>query len=387
MNRHFKIGETTISVLPYFQPIVSMKYDQIIGYEVLSRFFDCGKLLDTKESIERFEDKKLLDGLLIFLLEYTFRHRLKFNPNLFFSFNLSPSQISDACILDDILSLISLYDFPHERIKIEITESVIISDLALCTEFMTKLNTTGISFVMDDFGTGYSSLTILSSLPFSGVKIDQKFVHSCVSRKEDRKIISAIVGLANSLDIDVIAEGIETVEQADLLRKIGCTKGQGYLFSPPRPLKRIENPNSNPAVHTEKEYQRLSIEERAFQISSLYNSKEVSICFIDRDYIIRDASMTFCRRIGFDKKEVIGADIHVLLPDTRTMLEWLKSFRERGLPYPPYRFTRESGDIDLVMLTQVRDESEEILGYSIISLEIFSKTVSGIMAQKRVNVW
>lgn len=387
MNRHFKIGETTISVLPYFQPIVSMKSDQIIGYEVLSRFFDCGKLLDTKKSIEQFENKKLLDGLLIFLLEYTFRHRIKFNPNLFFSFNLSPSQISDACIPDDILSLISLYEFPHERIKIEITESVIISDLALCTEFMTKLNTTGISFVMDDFGTGYSSLTILSSLPFSGVKIDQKFVHSCVSRKEDRKIISAIVGLANSLDIDVIAEGIETVEQADLLRKIGCTKGQGYLFSPPRPLKIIENPNSNPAVHTEKEYQRLSIEERAFQISSLYNSKEVSICFIDRDYIIRDASMTFCRRIGFDKKEVIGADIHVLLPDTRTMLEWLKSFRERGLPYPPYRFTRESGDIDLVMLTQVRDESEEILGYSIISLEIFSKTVSGIMAQKRVNVW
>ncbi|MBS1074710.1 EAL domain-containing protein [Gluconobacter sp. Dm-73] len=387
MNRHFKIGETTISVLPYFQPIVSMKSDQIIGYEVLSRFFDCGKLLDTKESIYWFEDKKLLDGLLIFLLEYTFRHQLKFGPNLFFSFNLSPSQISDACILDDILSLISLYEFPHERIKIEITESVIISDLALCTEFMTKLNTTGISFVMDDFGTGYSSLTILSSLPFSGVKIDQKFVHSCVSRKEDRKIISAIVGLANSLDIDVIAEGIETVEQADLLRKIGCTKGQGYLFSPPQPLKRIGSPNSNPAVHAENEYQRLSIEERAFQISSLYNSKEVSICFIDRDYIIRDASMTFCRRIGFDKKEVIGADIHVLLPDTRTMLEWLKSFRERGLPYPPYRFTRESGDIDLVMLTQVRDESEEILGYSIISLEIFSKTVSEIMAQKRVNVW
>ncbi|WP_225198637.1 EAL domain-containing protein [Gluconobacter oxydans] len=387
MNRHFKIGETTISVLPYFQPIVSMKSDQIIGYEVLSRFFDSGKILDTKISIDRFEDQKLLDGLLIFLLEYTFRQRLKFDPNLFFSFNLSPSQISDTCTLDDILSLISLYEFPHERIKIEITESVIISDLALCTEFMTKLNATGISFVMDDFGTGYSSLTILSSLPFSGVKIDQKFVHSCVSRKEDRKIISAIVGLANSLDIDVIAEGIETVEQADLLRKIGCTKGQGYLFSPPRPLKRIGKLNSNPAVNTENEYQRLSIEERAFQISSLYNSKEVAICFIDRDYIIRDASMTFCRRIGFDKKRVIGADIHVLLPDTRTMLEWLKSFRERGLPYPPYRFTRESGDIDLVMLTQVRDESEEILGYSIISLEIFSKTINGIMAQKRLNVW
>ncbi|AFW03254.1 MULTISPECIES: EAL domain-containing protein [Gluconobacter] len=387
MNRHFKIGETTISVLPYFQPIVSMKSDQIIGYEVLSRFFDSGKILDTKISIDRFEDQKLLDGLLIFLLEYTFRQRLKFDPNLFFSFNLSPSQISDTCTLDDILSLISLYEFPHERIKIEITESVIISDLALCTEFMTKLNATGISFVMDDFGTGYSSLTILSSLPFSGVKIDQKFVHSCVSRKEDRKIISAIVGLANSLDIDVIAEGIETVEQADLLRKIGCTKGQGYLFSPPRPLKRIGKLNSNPAVNTENEYQRLSIEERAFQISSLYNSKEVAICFIDRDYIIRDASMTFCRRIGFDKKRVIGADIHVLLPDTRTMLEWLKSFRERGLPYPPYRFTRESGDIDLVMLIQVRDESEEILGYSIISLEIFSKTINGIMAQKRLNVW
>lgn len=291
MNRHFKIGETTISVLPYFQPIVSMKSDQIIGYEVLSRFFDSGKILDTKISIDRFEDQKLLDGLLIFLLEYTFRQRLKFDPNLFFSFNLSPSQISDTCTLDDILSLISLYEFPHERIKIEITESVIISDLALCTEFMTKLNATGISFVMDDFGTGYSSLTILSSLPFSGVKIDQKFVHSCVSRKEDRKIISAIVGLANSLDIDVIAEGIETVEQADLLRKIGCTKGQGYLFSPPRPLKRIGKLNSNPAVNTENEYQRLSIEERAFQISSLYNSKEVAICFIDRDYIIRDARL------------------------------------------------------------------------------------------------
>ena len=176
MNRHFKIGETTISVLPYFQPIVSMKSDKIIGYEVLSRFFDSGKILDTKISIDRFEDQKLLDGLLIFLLEYTFRQRLKFDPNLFFSFNLSPSQISDACILDDILSLISLYEFPHERIKIEITESVIISDLALCTKFMTKLNATGISFVMDDFGTGYSSLTILSSLPFSGGGIEEPLV-------------------------------------------------------------------------------------------------------------------------------------------------------------------------------------------------------------------
>jgi len=122
---------------------------------------------------------------------------------------------------------------------LEMTESSLISDIGTALEVLGNLRRLGVSLLMDDFGTGYSSLNYLHSFPFDVLKIDRSFVSRMTNGDQALQIVRTIVELARVLGMDVVAEGIETVEQYHLLRDLGCRFGQGYLFARPLPAEAV----------------------------------------------------------------------------------------------------------------------------------------------------
>jgi len=128
-----------------------------------------------------------------------------------------------------------------DRLKLELTESVVLDDIDDTIAKMHELKLLGVKFSMDDFGTGYSSLSYLTQLPMDQLKIDQSFVRNIDTKHTDAVIVQTIIGMGNTLGMEVIAEGVETEEQRELLYRAGCTRYQGYLLSKPVPLQEFEN--------------------------------------------------------------------------------------------------------------------------------------------------
>ncbi|UAX00018.1 EAL domain-containing protein [Halopseudomonas nanhaiensis] len=149
------------------------------------------------------------------------------------SVNISPRQFRQTGFVDLVRESIGSHALPAGCIKLEITESVVIENISDTVEKMQELRRLGVSFAIDDFGTGYSSLSYLKRLPLDLLKIDQSFVRDCASNGNDAEIIRAIVAIARSLKLDMIAEGVETEEQLSFLRGVACHCYQGYLFSAP----------------------------------------------------------------------------------------------------------------------------------------------------------
>ena len=160
------------------------------------------------------------------------------NFPLTISINLSRIQIYHPELLSQIDNLLQSLKLTGENIKLEITESTLMENISTVTKVLEKLKERKIKLCIDDFGTGYSSLSYLRYLPVDTVKIDRSFISTKIDRK-NYDIVEAIVNLAHSLGLDVIAEGIETTTQLEILRKLGCEYGQGYLFAYPLSSKDV----------------------------------------------------------------------------------------------------------------------------------------------------
>ena len=128
---------------------------------------------------------------------------------------------------------------PPNRLELEITESALVGDLDLARNVLDELKSLGIRLALDDFGTGYSSLRHLKMLPFDKLKIDAGFVGAMAGSVESRKIVAAVIGLGQSLGLTTVAEGVEEVETAALLRSLGCDIGQGWVFGRPGPAEAV----------------------------------------------------------------------------------------------------------------------------------------------------
>ncbi|KPX40718.1 Sensory box protein [Pseudomonas syringae pv. helianthi] len=155
--------------------------------------------------------------------------------------NISPRQFRQNDFVERVQHSLKLHQLPASMLKLEITEGIVIQNLDDTILKMHSLKALGVSFAMDDFGTGYSSLTYLKRLPVDTLKIDQSFVQDATRDPNDAEIIRAIVAMAQSLNLNVIAEGVETSEQLAFLERVGCYNYQGYLFSEPLPAPQFEN--------------------------------------------------------------------------------------------------------------------------------------------------
>ncbi len=153
--------------------------------------------------------------------------------------NLSASDILDTELGDEVLRTLNAHGVPPTSLLLEITESAAMRDPMLATRNMQLLQVSGVRFSIDDFGTGYSSLSHLSRLPFDELKIDRSLLAHAHERKDDATIVASTIELAHSMSLRVVAEGVETAESWNLLRKLGCDLAQGYLISPPIPAGNI----------------------------------------------------------------------------------------------------------------------------------------------------
>ena len=176
------------------------------------------------------------------------------------SVNLSPVQFSSPHLLQDVREVIERYGIAPRHLVLEITESTVMRDTDTSLRLLQALSALGVGISIDDFGTGYSSLLYLKRLPATEIKIDHAFVRDLEHSAEDVVIVSAIVALGHALDMDIVAEGVETAAQRAYLERLGCDFLQGYLLYCPvdaarfmqlhdLPLPRVELAQSPPPQH------------------------------------------------------------------------------------------------------------------------------------------
>jgi len=154
--------------------------------------------------------------------------------------NVSARQFRDTDFVQQVAQALQQTGANPARLKLELTESLVLDDVGDTVTKMDQLKALGVRFSMDDFGTGQSSLSYLTQLPLDQLKIDQSFVRNIGVKANDGIIIQTIIGLASKLGMEVIAEGVETIAQREFLQRNGCTICQGYLLGRPMPVEQFE---------------------------------------------------------------------------------------------------------------------------------------------------
>jgi EAL domain-containing protein (putative c-di-GMP-specific phosphodiesterase class I) len=147
--------------------------------------------------------------------------------------NLSPAQFRDGDIAETVASVLKETGLAPHRLELEITENLLINDTEEVLNKLNRLRELGVAIAMDDFGTGYSSLSYVARFPFSKIKIDRQFIRNMTRDPAMRAIVKTIIALGKSLDVTITAEGVETQEQANMLREFGCPQVQGFLYGYP----------------------------------------------------------------------------------------------------------------------------------------------------------
>jgi diguanylate cyclase (GGDEF)-like protein len=225
----------------YYQPIVDLERGDVAGFEALIRWQHPRQGF---VSPMRFIPLAEETGLILPLGEWICRTACcqarqwqEDFPNhpLMVSVNLSGRQFEQPHLADQLGQILRETNLDGRRLKLEITESMVMGDVETAIDLMLGLKALGCKLGMDDFGTGYSSLSYLRRFPIDTLKVDQSFIRNMGDSREDHEIVRTIIGLGHTLGMDLIAEGIETQEQAAALRSLGCEFGQGYYWAKPMP--------------------------------------------------------------------------------------------------------------------------------------------------------
>ena len=229
----------------YYQPKVRIDTGRVIGAEALLRWHnqELGSV-SPNEFIPVLEQTGMIVDAGRFVLEQaltqTRQWQQHYLPSFAIAINLSPRQFRDPELVESIIESARKTEVAFESIELEITEGVLLSGHAYTADALQALCATGITLALDDFGTGYSSLSYLRQFPFGVLKIDRSFIRDINDDPQDRALVSAAVAMAHSLELTVVAEGVETEDQMATLREIDCDICQGYLLGRPLPVSQFE---------------------------------------------------------------------------------------------------------------------------------------------------
>ncbi|MDH5518716.1 MAG: EAL domain-containing protein [Gammaproteobacteria bacterium] len=228
----------------FYQPKISLSTNCINGYEALIRWRHPEKgLIPPDDFIPVVEDSEIIHPLGMWILEEACTQSMTLQNHgimIPVSVNVSPKQFFAKNFLLMIETILTQTKMPPELLELEITESILMDNLDTAITHLNILRSKGIRISIDDFGTGYSSMKYLRDLPVDTMKIDKSFLSNIHNDTKDKEIIKAMAGLGNTLSMEVIAEGIETLQQMNFLKEIGCDTGQGYLFSKPLPFEELK---------------------------------------------------------------------------------------------------------------------------------------------------
>ncbi len=224
----------------HYHPIVDIKTKEIAGVEALIRWRHPQRgMITPADFIPLAEETGLIHTLGEWVLRQACSDAAHWPSHIRVAVNLSPVQFRRGNLVDAISRALSDSGLAAERLKLEITESVLMEGNAENIALLHRLRGLGISIVLDDFGTGYSSLSYLRMFPFDQIKIDRSFVSELSSNADCAAIVSAVAGLGRSLHVGTVAEGVETEDQLLLARAAGCTHAQGFLFGRPCPAAEL----------------------------------------------------------------------------------------------------------------------------------------------------
>ena len=229
-----------------YQPIVSVKNGNISGLEALVRWLHPHRgLIPPMEFIPVAEETGLIIPMGEFVLRAACQQVKAWRdagfPKLWVSVNLSGRQFQDQNLVQKIKQVLQETGLPSDGLRLEVTESIAMRDLAYSIKVLKELKMLGVFVSLDDFGNGYSSLSYLKQFPLKVLKIDRSFIHDIIINQNSEAITTAIIFMARSLNLEVVAEGVETEEQLSFLKSKFCDEVQGYLFSKPLPAMELTN--------------------------------------------------------------------------------------------------------------------------------------------------
>ena len=217
-----------------YQPIVDLTTGKTVSVEALVRWNHPGRgRIPPLEFIPLAEETGLIVPLGRYVLEEACARVSERHPDLQVQVNLSAIELEHPDLLETIAGVIQRTGIAPGRLVLEVTETLLVKDAVRGAETLQQLRDIGVQLALDDFGTGYSSLSYLRNLPLDSLKIAREFVEGLAFSDHDAAFVRLIVGLAKTVGLKVVAEGIETRAQLDMLREIGCDLGQGYYFAAP----------------------------------------------------------------------------------------------------------------------------------------------------------
>ncbi len=230
LRRALAVGEFEL----HYQPIVNVADNHITSCEALIRWNHPERgMIPPAEFIPIAEEIGLIVQLGEWVLRTACADAVRWPNDTKVAVNLSPIQVMNKSLVPMVVSALAATGLPATRLDIEITESVLMQNTDTTIDALHRLRELGVSISMDDFGTGYSSLSCLHKFPFDKIKIDRSFISGLPESADSIAIVRAVAGLAKNLNMITTAEGVETEQQLDQIRMLGCTEMQGYLFSRP----------------------------------------------------------------------------------------------------------------------------------------------------------
>lgn len=359
-------------IWPVFQPIVDIRSGSLAGFEILARWTDpeAGEI-NPAQFIPLLDKHQLVDSLLQELMRSACAAAAQWQGRFFLAFNVTPDQLLSPDLPERLGTVASKTGFPLGRVQLEITESSLITDSTAAYQTLNRLNEIGVAIALDDFGTGYSSLARLVAFPFRKLKIDAQFVRGLEHDNRKRRIVSAVIGLGQSLDITVVAEGVETEAEAAILRGLGCPLGQGWLYG-----KGVR------AAEAQDAYTRLSemaapasiLDSSPFQqlhqLETLYEQAPVGLCFIDLHFRHVRANDIFAAMHGLTRRELEGKTIYDVMQGE--MVKRVESVLSRALgpnPLPPQDYALGNKEFR-VFAQKVCDVGGGNLGFSVVAIDV-----------------
>ncbi|WP_342711374.1 EAL domain-containing protein [Bradyrhizobium sp. B124] len=224
----------------YYQPCVDLRSNEITGCEALVRWrHPVRGMISPADFVPIAEETGLINQLGEWVLMTACKEAVNWPDHIKLAVNVSPVQFRTGTLALKVIAALAASGLSAGRLELEITEAVLIRDDETALAALHQLRAIGIRIALDDFGTGYSSLSYLKRFPFDKIKIDRCFVTDIADPQGSAGIVEAVVNIAAERSMTTTAEGVETAQQQQLLRELGCSEMQGYLFSPPKPAAQI----------------------------------------------------------------------------------------------------------------------------------------------------
>lgn len=231
--------DTRNGLFVFYQPIVNIETDRVTAREALMRWHDPKKgWISPGEFIPVAEQSGLIDKLGAFVLEEACQDAARRRDGARVAVNISAAQLGKGTLVPAVMTALFRSGLPPNRLEIEVTETALLGMEACVIDDLHRLRNIGVHVALDDFGTGYSSLAHLRTFPFDKIKIDGSFVKEAIDRPESAAVVKAVADLGKRLGVAIVAEGVETEAQLDLVREEGCVEIQGYLYGRPAPSTR-----------------------------------------------------------------------------------------------------------------------------------------------------